>query len=448
MDSQKHIINKVFLEVNTNSSKEAFALKDNLSVFLKHQLFPKIESYFDTQNKILSGSSIRFNKIEININQAGIVNLNALKNDIVNQLKKKIDFEIQNTANHTEDQNELVVLSKTKSTLDSFIYFLRTGAKPWWQSNISDLFDEKGIETIISEPGFSSKFIKVLAFEKAKQRLLNQFGDDILWRLLATSNSKKTVSKRKVFSVLKKNSTLRDTFWIAVIDGCRLNTSSRIKTMLHQFAATKTIDSNERQALENFATSIINKPLNDKKNIELPPEKEVLTNENPTEEALYINNAGLVLLHPFLKQFFMNAKLADATGKIIESEVETAIHLLHYLSTKQEQQLESELVLEKFLCGYPINKSMQRFIELPQELKHMGEEVLQAAITHWDALKSTSPDGLRTGFLQREGKLIIENNTCKLIVERKGQDILLDKIPWNIHLIKLPWLDNLIVVEW
>ena len=47
MEQQKHIINKVFLEVETNSNEVAHKLKDNLAVFFKHQVFPKIENYFE-----------------------------------------------------------------------------------------------------------------------------------------------------------------------------------------------------------------------------------------------------------------------------------------------------------------------------------------------------------------------------------------------------------------
>ncbi|MFD1614234.1 contractile injection system tape measure protein [Gelatiniphilus marinus] len=462
MQKATHIINKVFIEFNTNSSKKAFALKDNLSAFLKQQLFPMIEQYFETKNAVLSDSTLRFNTIEIEINQSDIENLNNLKTNIFNKLKEKIDSEIQNAGNHTEDQNKLVVLSKNKSKLDTFLYFLQTGEKPWWQINISTLFNEKGIKTIITETGFSSRFIKILAYKKVRQRLVNQFPDNILVLLLSKPNSKKISAKPKIFSVLERRIELRNTFWMAIIETYRHNNSSSIKTMLNQLKAIKTSRLKEIEMLENFANEMADMPIKLKKEIEPPNEKDAFLKTNATKEqevkeqekeiesdkSIYINNAGLVLMHPFLKHFFINAKLADSKGNLMDSEKETAIHLLHYLSTKQEQQLESELVLEKFLCAYPINQTMQRFTALPPELKLMAEEVLQSAITHWDALKNTSPDGLRTGFLQREGKLIVENNNCKIIVERKAQDILLDKMPWNIHLIKLPWLDNLIFVEW
>ncbi|MFD1163833.1 contractile injection system tape measure protein [Hwangdonia seohaensis] len=464
MKEATHIINKVFLEVNTNSSKKAFALKDNLGVFLRHQLFPMIERYFETKNTVLSGSTLRFNKIEIEINQTDVENLNSLKNNIFNSFKEKIDSEIKNASNYTEDQNKLLILSKNKSKQDAFIYFLQTGEKPWWQINTSTLFDEVGIKSIISDEGFSARFIKALAHQKARQRLVNQFNDSILTLLLATPNSKKTTANRKIFSVLQSDKQLRHTFWMAIMKAYRYKDTSEVKIMVKQLTVFKTINLKQIEALENFASGLVNKPLNKKKEIEPSKEKDLFLKTNITEEkeaneqekevatttekSLYINNAGLLLMHPFLKQLFINAKLADSKGNLIDSKKEKAIHLLHYLSTKQEQQLESELVLEKFLCRYPINQTMQRFIALPQDLKLMAEEVLQSAVTHWKALKNTSPDGLRTGFLQREGKLIVENKNCKIIVERKAQDILLDKIPWNIHLIKLPWLEHLIFVEW
>lgn len=457
MQEATHIINKVFLEVNTNSSKKAFALKDNLSVFLKRELFPVIERYFYIQNRALLGATLRFDKIEIEISQNDIADFGNLKHNIFEKLKNKIDLEIQNATSPTEDQNKLVILSKNKSKLDTFIYFLQTGAKPWWQNNMSKLFDEKGIETIIAETAFSTSFFEVLASKKARHRLINQFNNNSLLLLLSPIHSKKLKTKRKIFSVLDKSNVSKNIFWKAIINAHRYNNKSEVKTMLNQLKASKSMTLKDLKSLENFASLMVDGFSSEVKTMGFNKEKSSLYTEKSEsrtlkteiqDKSLYINNAGLVLVHPFLKPFFINAKLADSKGNLIESKKETAVHVLHYLCTKQEQQLESELVLEKFLCGYPLNKTMQRFIVLSDELKQMAEEVLQSAIAHWKALKNTSPDGLRTGFLQREGKLIIEKSACKIIVERKAQDVLLNKLPWNFHILKLPWLDDLIFVEW
>ena len=137
--------------------------------------------------------------------------------------------------------------------------------------------------------------------------------------------------------------------------------------------------------------------------------------------------------------------LNDA-GKIVNLEL--AIHLLHYLATKKEQQYESNMVFEKFLCGIAIEQSIRREIIIPEALKLKAEKLLEAVITHWEALNNPSTDLLRNEFLQRAGKLSFKNENPKIIVERKVFDLLLDKLPWTLSLSKLPWIDKLIYTDW
>ena len=74
---------------------------------------------------------------------------------------------------------------------------------------------------------------------------------------------------------------------------------------------------------------------------------------------------------------------------------------------------------------------------------------MRTDILYWTVLMSTSPDGLREGFLQREGKLTLsDHGNWKLRVEQKSIDILLGYLPWGISMVKLPWMENLLVVEW
>ena len=453
MEQQKHIINKVFLEVGTNSNELAHKFKDNLAVFFKYQVFPKIENYFEKYYPEASDITMRFNKVEIDINKVDIDHFPEIANRIVEQFKKKMDSIIRRAGIHPQDNNEWTLITKSKSKLDAFLYFLKTGYKPWWSPNLQSILTLQNIKIIKSENGFYSEIVKALAFKTVRERLVNQFKNEVLWIILRTSDSEKTLTKQKVFKILDKNKVLRYHFWNAIIEHYTLQRISTIKdTLNHLKTVKKSIDAEDFSTLKTFIASIIEKPIEKVETFQFRAKE---TTNNPTEilvteaeDGFFVDNAGLVIMHPFLKHLFKNAKLIDSNGKIKPSKIETAIHLLHYLSTKKQQQLESELVLEKFLCGYPISKPMSRFIKLPKVLKQMADEVLQSAISHWIAVKNTSPDGLRTGFLQREGKLVIENDTGRLIIERKGQDVLLDKIPWNINLIKLPWRDKIIYVEW
>jgi hypothetical protein len=78
--------------------------------------------------------------------------------------------------------------------------------------------------------------------------------------------------------------------------------------------------------------------------------------------------------------------------------------------------------------------------------------LLQAVIAHWRALGSTSPDGLRQTFLQREGRLTHERAEAgqhwQLAVKSGPFDMLLDRLPWSYSTIKLPWMHEVLYVDW
>jgi hypothetical protein len=162
----------------------------------------------------------------------------------------------------------------------------------------------------------------------------------------------------------------------------------------------------------------------------------------------YIDNAGLVLLAPFLPSVFKELKLLKNGVFASESAACRAVHIMQYAITKAQRASENELVLNKVLCNIPVDEPIEREIELTDAEKSNVGDLLDSVIRHWTVLKGTSPDGLREGFLQRQGKLQSAENGWKLIVERKTLDILLSKVPWAFSIIKLPWMDSLVFVEW
>jgi hypothetical protein len=160
----------------------------------------------------------------------------------------------------------------------------------------------------------------------------------------------------------------------------------------------------------------------------------------------HVPNAGLIILHPYLKPFFYNCGIIDDTNVITDPEM--AVHALHYLATKKEQQLESQMLFEKFLCGIPLKKSIQRHIQLSDTIKQQAEELLESVVENWGVLNNASADLLRHEFLQRAGKLSFKEDNPKIVIERKTQDILVDKLPWGIGICRLPWLDHLVYTNW
>jgi hypothetical protein len=156
-------------------------------------------------------------------------------------------------------------------------------------------------------------------------------------------------------------------------------------------------------------------------------------------------NAGLVLLHPFLKMFFANINLLNE--KELTDPVRAA-HYLHYAATGRESDYEFSMTFEKYLCGIPLTEPIEKDIEISDEIKASIDEMLLAVLGHWKALKTESIDLLRHEFLMREGKVIVDENSPRIIVERKTIDIMLDQLPWGLGIVGLPWKKELIYVEW
>jgi hypothetical protein len=163
-------------------------------------------------------------------------------------------------------------------------------------------------------------------------------------------------------------------------------------------------------------------------------------------EGVYIENAGLVLLHPFLPRLFEGLGIA-AEDTLIQPE--RALGLLHFLTTGQRIAPEYEVILPKILCNLPLEAPVESDIGLTQSETEEAEALLEAVVHHWEALRNTSIDGLRGTFLLRLGKLSLRDDGDWLLqIEANTVDILLNNLPWGIGMIKLPWMQRMLWVEW
>lgn len=167
---------------------------------------------------------------------------------------------------------------------------------------------------------------------------------------------------------------------------------------------------------------------------------------DPAVEGIYIHNAGLILLAPFLTMLFERLDLAKS-GEM--KDAGTAMALQHYLVTGQEGPVEFLVALPKVLCGWPLENNIALPGNLDDSMKLEAGQLLESVIGHWGILKNTSVEGLRESFLQRQGKL---SRTAKgdwlLQVEQRAYDMLLQQLPWSFNLIRLPWMNNVLRTEW
>jgi hypothetical protein len=163
------------------------------------------------------------------------------------------------------------------------------------------------------------------------------------------------------------------------------------------------------------------------------------------EQGIYIGNAGLVLLHPFLPRLF-EALGVSSEARLLQPG--RALALLHFLASGQHQAPEYALALPKLLCQFPLAANVEAGIVLDAVAREEAQALLAAVIGHWSALRDTSPDGLRGAFLLRPGKLSMRAGEWLLQVETQGVDVLLGELPWGISAIRLPWMERILWVEW
>ena len=449
MVAQKNIIKKVEIGVNTPSYENGLQLKDGLDAFFKEKIFPEMDAYFNSiqgnDSKIIKIENI---SLEINIKEKDL--FNDLKTLIINELKYKIK-QIEQSKTNSE---KIEIVTSEQNDATAFFYFLERGSFPWWFSETSD-FWEKFIQKIHFGKDISETLKTKLFNTEIRKRLIFQFNDKQLFTMVSSFVKQKRKPDFKIDIPLNH----RFQFWECLIHYSLFKNKKEIIEKLQKIPF-KEIAKMMNIANENFGITIPLKKTDFKKMEESTKNpKEMEHSEKPNEMELaedtfkngtietFIKNAGLILLHPFLKMFFEKLDLLSEK-KIKPEKIDETIHLLHYLATGKEQPYENELVFEKFLCNVPLQQPINRNIELTKDQKIACEVLLQAVLGHWESLKSKSTGLLQNEFLQREGKLILSKEKQTLIIERKAQDLLLDKLPWNIHLVKIPWKEKIIFVEW
>ncbi len=176
-----------------------------------------------------------------------------------------------------------------------------------------------------------------------------------------------------------------------------------------------------------------------------------LITENDEEldgQTFYIQNAGLVILHPYLKPFFNNLGLLKNGEFISKSARFKAIHALQYLIDGQLKHSESELLLNKILCGWPVKAPVPSSVKLSDAQRQHCSDFLSAILSMWEKMKTSSHSNFRGAFLKRDGLLANEHGDWNLKVEPAGYDVLLRTLPWGFGVVKNSLMDTTIYVEW
>jgi hypothetical protein len=166
-------------------------------------------------------------------------------------------------------------------------------------------------------------------------------------------------------------------------------------------------------------------------------------------DELYVDDAGLVILWPFLERFLFRAGvLGEDRGFLDEGAQLQAVALVDSLATGDPAPLEFRLPLAKLLCGRPFESDFALERPLTPEQLAEGDRLLAAVIDRVPALDGPSIPELRAGFLARPGALGARDGAWLMQVERRPHDAVLDRFPWTWRWVRLPWMTGPLRVEW
>ncbi|MAB37642.1 MAG: hypothetical protein CL528_11790 [Aequorivita sp.] len=443
MVARKNIIKKVQIGVNTPSLAHGMQLKDGLGDFFKEEILPEMDSYFNSLQKNTS-KIIRIENISLVISIKEKDSLKDLKILIIKELKRTINKE--NIL--SPEWNDFKTTSPAQNEAEAFLHFLKTGTLPWWFEQKPNIW--KGFfEETISKSETLKALKNLLSKATIRKRLIYQFDNNQLFKIVNTILEKTETGHLKY----KVSQKFRNQFWEAVVLYSIRKSAKEVEKIFRNIPSEE-VSKLRQISKESFGSDISLSTKNLQKEtveteVSLKTEKKQkeIEETETNKDGILVQNAGLILLHPFLKMFF--EKMDFLSEKTIKPEkMDEAIHALHYLATGNEQAYEYKLVFEKFLCNVPLHHPINRHILLTKEQKMACEILLEAVLGHWTALKSNSTAILQNEFLQREGKLTVSAEKQQLYIQRKTQDILLDKLPWNVHLIKIPWKEKILFVDW
>ena len=104
MKNSNHIIEKVLLEVNTSNLETAHSIRNNIDVFMKDVLFPRLELLFDEYD--FEDEIIRLDELALDLSVLKTNDFSQLPDEICRQIKEKIDrqmpFKKELKNNYTE----------------------------------------------------------------------------------------------------------------------------------------------------------------------------------------------------------------------------------------------------------------------------------------------------------------------------------------------------------
>lgn len=175
-----------------------------------------------------------------------------------------------------------------------------------------------------------------------------------------------------------------------------------------------------------------------------------IVNDSSDLNKIIINNAGLVLVAPYLPVLFRRLGYWDNGRRGFNSkEIQIrAIFVIQRFVTDDKKICEPDLFLNRLFTGYDLVEPLPSSCDLTDNELELISQLKKAILDNWDKMRHTSWQGFQGAFLKREGIVSETENSWTLKVEERAYDILLDSLPWGYKMIKFPWMEKMIKVDW
>lgn len=452
--NKPHVIRRQHLHVTLEGTEaEGFALQHRLSALCHDWLVPAIETALDR-----CAPTDGYLYLEHLTIDAGAFRPERLEHDLAGRVGQAIEEAIlAQTSPAVSGQAQRK--TEPQTALEALLYFLENGQLRWSFRLPPNTLLEAYLRTIWGKTALRTtemeQIRQLLGSPTPRRRLVGQFSGDFLEILLLRISPSAHNSVQALRAALRGSdrptvfSNFEKRLWETAFAQAATNGQADARTLLKSLKMDfSTLPLSLQARLETLLGGPLPAaaaPLALESSLSTPPK-----NQPPSpfldKEGLYVDNAGLIILHPFVPMFLEGLGFAR-DGLLLQPN--RALHLLHYLCTGESPAPEYALALPKVLCNIPLTEPVDIDVVLTELEKEEALALLQAVIRHWEALQSAAPDALRGTFLLRPGKLSRRDDGGWLLeVEKQGFDILLDQLPWGIGMVQLPWMEQLLWVEW
>jgi hypothetical protein len=498
----QHIIKKQVFDLTVSHRLDVFPLQQKISSAYWKRILPVLERSFDevsTENETITLARM---EIDLGILEEHEILGESVSSDleqiIIRQVREAIIKKLYSSEEHFS------AVKKEIACFDQWLFYMKKGYLPWNTLTPSKDWKIKVLEALCIDHISVFKAKETIASDiVCVRRIVNQHDEVFLLNLLEIITAESQKNLLPFFTDLEKFATgtenkqsdFRKSLWSLVLQVTATQPKHWTPQALTIMILKKVIKKDLLVSADSFRSSfpslsnlpddriiqfvttgpsskeestgqgkeVINKihPKNISRKItdsvlpftKVAHQDTVDAVKNSTETLLkkddiFLDNAGAVLLHPFLNMLFNCTGLTENSTFIDEEARQKAIYLIHYLATGNTSAEEHELVLPKVLCEFPLQEPLSTGIAITAAEMEEGDHLLEEVIAKWQVLKNASITALRESFLQRKGKLSWKKDNLNLHLEPGPVDMLLDHLPWTVSIIKLPWMKTFIHVEW